>query len=84
MNMESLTYDADGLRMVGQLYDDGIASGQRPGVLVFPEGLGLNDHARSRAKQLAEMGYVALACDLHGEGRVLGLAEHDEAMGHRS
>jgi dienelactone hydrolase len=80
MNTESLTYEADGLRMVSHFYYDGSKSGRRPGVLVFPEGLGLNDHARSRAERLAEMGWVALACDLHGEGRVLGLDEHDEAM----
>jgi dienelactone hydrolase len=40
-------------------------------VLVFPEAFGLGPHAESRAERLAGLGYVALACDLHGEGRVL-------------
>jgi dienelactone hydrolase len=36
---------------------------------VFPEAFGLGDHSIDRAKQLANLGFVALACDLHGEGR---------------
>ena len=45
-------------------------TGKRPGVVVFPEAFGLNDHARSRARRLAERGYAALAADLHGGGQV--------------
>ncbi len=48
-------------------YDDGI-QGRRPGVLVVHEWTGLNDYARSRAKQLAELGYVAFAVDMYGKG----------------
>jgi dienelactone hydrolase len=70
MNIETLTYEADGLRMVSRLYYDGRGGEARPGVLVFPEAFGLGDHAVSRAERLAGLGYVALACDLHGEGRV--------------
>ena len=71
MRSEVVTYDADGLRMIGHVYDVERREGARPGVLVFPEIFGLGDHAKSRAARLAELGYVALACDLHGEGRVL-------------
>jgi dienelactone hydrolase len=42
---------------------------KRPGVLVVHEWWGLNDYTRSRAKQLAEAGYVALAIDMYGEGK---------------
>jgi dienelactone hydrolase len=49
-------------------YDDAV-TGPRPGVLVVHEWWGLNDYARSRAKQLAELGYVAFAADIYGEGR---------------
>lgn len=66
MQMEPILYAADGLNMRSELYV-GTGEGRRPGVLVFPEAFGLSDHARSRAQRLAEMGYVALACDLHGE-----------------
>ena len=79
MQTETLTYEADGLQMVSHLYHDKQTDGRRPGVLVFPEAFGLGDHAKSRAERLASLGYVALACDLHGDGRVV----HDlsEALG---
>ena len=72
MNTETLTYEADGLHMVSRLYYDGRGGEARPGVLVFPEAFGLGGHATSRAERLAGLGYIALACDLHGEGRVFG------------
>ena len=49
-------------------YDDAV-EGPRPGVLVVHEWWGLNDYARSRAKQLAELGYVALAVDMYGDAK---------------
>ena len=45
------------------------AAGPRPRVLVFHEGLGLNEFAMERARRLAELGYVALAADMFGERR---------------
>jgi dienelactone hydrolase len=39
---------------------------RRPAVLIGPEGTGLNDFQRRRADALAELGYVALAFDIHG------------------
>lgn len=70
MRTETLNYEADGLSMISHLYIGDEGSGPRPGVLVFPEAFGLGEHAKSRAERLARMGYVALACDLHGEGRI--------------
>ncbi len=70
MRHETLTYQADGLTMKSQLFFEP-ASEPRAGVLVFPEAFGLGEHAISRAERLAALGYVALACDLHGEGRVV-------------
>ncbi len=61
----SIEYAADGLTMVGHLAFP-TATGRRPAVLVGPEGTGLNDFQRHRADALAELGYVALAFDLHG------------------
>jgi dienelactone hydrolase len=69
MKHQILTYPADGLAMQSQLFFEP-GSGPRPGVLVFPEAYGLNSHALSRAEKLASLGYIALACDLHGDGRV--------------
>ncbi|MFF1799405.1 dienelactone hydrolase family protein, partial [Kitasatospora sp. NPDC058263] len=63
----TVTYPADGLTMAGHL---ALPAGvdRRPAVLIGPEGPGLNDFQRHRADALAELGYVALAFDLHGGG----------------
>jgi dienelactone hydrolase len=70
MQRETLTYQADGLTLKSELFFEP-RSGARAGVLVFPEAYGLNPHALERAERLASLGYVALACDLHGEARVV-------------
>jgi len=62
-------YDADGVTLQGYLaYDDSI-KGKRPGVLVVHEWWGHNEYARKRVRMLADMGYVALAVDMYGEGK---------------
>ena len=71
MESQVLKYEVDGLQMESHLYYDKNASGSRPGVLVFPEAMGLGDHAKGKAQRLAKAGYVALACDLHGKGTVM-------------
>lgn len=48
-------------------YDDSFTA-PRPGVLVVHEWWGLNDYIRSRALQLASLGYVAFAADIYGQG----------------
>ncbi|MFJ7326066.1 dienelactone hydrolase family protein [Streptomyces cyaneofuscatus] len=70
ISTRTVAYPADGLMMIGHLaLPAGV--GRRPGVLLGPEGMGLSDVERRRADALAELGYVALAFDLHG-GRYLG------------
>src|SRR5690348_5759845 len=67
---ETVKYKAGDTEFVGYLaYDDAAGAGKRPGVLVAPEWIGLNDYARSRARQLAELGYVAFALDPYGNGK---------------
>ncbi|MFI1096034.1 dienelactone hydrolase family protein [Streptomyces sp. NPDC020917] len=65
----TVAYPADGLMMSGHLAIPA-GTGRRPAVLLGPEGPGLSDVERGRADALAELGYVALAFDLHG-GRYL-------------
>jgi dienelactone hydrolase len=50
------------------VYDDA-GSAKRPGIVVYPEWWGLNDYAKHRAQMLAELGYVAMAVDLFGNGQ---------------
>ncbi|MCB1236411.1 MAG: dienelactone hydrolase family protein [Verrucomicrobiae bacterium] len=73
-----VTYRAGDTVLKGYLaYDDAI-SGKRPGVLVVHEWWGHNDYARDRARMLAELGYVALAVDMYGDGKT---AEHPKDAG---
>jgi dienelactone hydrolase len=81
MHTETVEYHADGLRMLGHLAFDSAHGGPKPGILVFPEAFGLSQHAMSRAERLASLGYVALACDLHGEQYITtGLQEAMELL----
>jgi dienelactone hydrolase len=52
----------------GFLAYDANQVGKRPGVLIVHEWVGINDYVRGRARQLAEMGYVAFAPDIYGKG----------------
>jgi dienelactone hydrolase len=65
-----LTYEADGVRMMGYLALDDARSGARPAVLIAPEAPGLDDYNRERCRRMAEIGFVALALDFNGEGFV--------------
>lgn len=50
-------------------YDDSVpAEAKRPGVLVCHPWWGVDAYVESRAKQLAELGYVAFALDVFGKG----------------
>jgi len=72
-------YEYEGTKLKGFLAYDDSSKDKKPGVLVFPEWWGLNDYAKNRAKQLAEMGYVAFAADLYGEGKVIDTAHPEDA-----
>jgi dienelactone hydrolase len=61
----TVEYPADDLTMIGHLALPA-GDGRRPAVLLGPEGTGLDDVQRRRADDLAELGYVALAFDIHG------------------
>ena len=78
MRTETVTYEADGLHFKSELYVEA-GTEPKPGVLVFPEAFGLGDHARHRAEGLAKLGYAALACDIHGNGRLV--SDLGEALG---
>lgn len=66
----AIEYQVDGTEFTGHLYWDDAQSGKRPGVLVVHEWWGLNDYAKKRAQMLAELGYVAFAVDMYGNGQV--------------
>ena len=49
LHNETLTYEADGLRMRSQLFFEP-GNARNPGVLVFPEAFGLSEHAVGKAE----------------------------------
>lgn len=75
MQVVTLNYITEaGVSLNSRLYlPDGATDervGEFPAVLVFPEWWGLSDHVQERAQALAKLGYVALAVDMYGEGRI--------------
>src|SRR5438132_5793946 len=66
---KEVEYREGGTVLKGFVAWDDAVKGKRPGVLVVHEWWGLNDHAKERADMLAKLGYVALACDMYGDGK---------------
>ncbi len=66
---ETVKYKAGEVEAQGFLAYNDKVSAKRPGIVVVPEWWGLNDYAKGRAKQLAELGYIALAADIYGDAK---------------
>lgn len=69
LKKENVKYNIDTLKMESYVVFDENLKEKRPMILVIPEWWGLNDYAKNRAKQLAEMGYVAMAVDMYGNAQ---------------
>lgn len=54
--------------------------GELPVVFVLPEWWGLTDYVKGRAKQLADLGYYAVAVDYYGEGKVVDTPEEAQQL----
>jgi dienelactone hydrolase len=67
---EAVHYESNGTKLTGYLYYDDAKTDKRPGVMVVHEWWGLNDYAKHRAEMLADLGYVAFAADMYGDGKV--------------
>lgn len=74
----TLEYRHGGAVLEGHLAYDDAARGKRPGVLVIHEWMGLTDYEQRRTRELAQLGYVALAADIYGRG--VRPANREEAM----
>ena len=70
MKEETITFTADSANLHAfVVYNDSV-KGKRPAILVLPEWWGLNDYPKMRARELAKLGYVAMAVDVYGDGKV--------------
>ena len=62
-------YPFNGHQSHGYIAYDENRNGIRPIVVIIPEWWGLTDYIKSRAKQLAELGFFAIGADLFGDGK---------------
>jgi dienelactone hydrolase len=75
---ENITYSLDTVNMNGYVVYDENKEGMRPAVIVVHEWWGLNDYAKMRARELAKLGYIAMAMDMFGNGRT---ADNQDSAG---
>ena len=68
---EDLTYSENGKIFKSLLAFDKSKAGKLPVVFIIPEWWGMNDYVKNRAKQLADLGYMAIAVDMYGDGKVV-------------
>jgi len=68
---EKVKYKDGKTKLVGYMAYDDSFEGKRPAVMVVHEWWGLNDNAKKRAEMLAELGYLAFAVDMYGNGKVI-------------
>lgn len=81
IKIQTIEYKHGDTTMKGILaYDDAARADQkRPGVLVCHEWWGCNEYSEMRARKLAELGYVAFALDVYGDGRTTVKADEASA-----
>ena len=61
---------ADGVVQKSYVAYDSKIKGKRAAILVVPEWWGCNEYVRMRANMLAELGYIAIAVDMYGDGKM--------------
>ncbi len=67
---ENITYSSgDSVTMNGYVVYDENMEGVRPAILVVHEWWGVNDYSKMRARELAKLGYIAMAIDMYGNGK---------------
>jgi dienelactone hydrolase len=66
---ENITYTGDNTTMNGYVVYNSASDRKRPAVIVVHEWWGMNDYTKMRARELAKLGYVAMAVDVYGNGK---------------
>lgn len=77
---EEVVYNVDGENYKSFVAYDASIDHPRPVVMVLPEWWGLNDYAKTRAKDLAGLGYFAMAVDFYGNGKVATTPEEAQKL----
>ncbi|OQP62692.1 dienelactone hydrolase [Niastella vici] len=63
-----ISFAGDSTTMNGYVAYDTSIDTKRPAILIIPEWWGLNDYPKMRARELAKLGYIAMAMDMYGNG----------------
>lgn len=66
LSTETINYSHNGTDFQGYLAKPANLDDPRPGVMIVHQWMGLGAYEKKRARQLAEMGYVAFAVDVYG------------------
>lgn len=77
---EPVSYTVGNQTFDGYVAYDAGSTARRPVVLVVPEWWGLTDYPRMRARQLAAMGYLAMAVDMYGGGKTAANPEEAQNL----
>jgi dienelactone hydrolase len=67
---EDASYAIDSMKANSFVAYDKAKKGPLPVVLIIPEWWGLNDYAKMRAREVARLGYFAMAVDMYGDRKV--------------
>jgi len=68
MIAKDFEYRSSDLACEGYLAYEESSDIKRPAILVVPNWMGIRDFAKEKCKELASLGYIALAVDVYGKG----------------
>lgn len=67
---EEVTYTDGAVTLKGYVAYNEKQQGKRPAIIVVPEWWGCTEYTRMRARMLAGLGYIAIAADMYGDGKI--------------
>jgi dienelactone hydrolase len=67
---KNLEYQHEGQKYEAFVTWDDTLTAKAPAVLVVHDWMGIGDYSKRRARELAAMGYVAMAADVYGKGKL--------------
>lgn len=68
ITLEKVEYKSGDKTFEGIVAYDTAIKGKKPGVIVFPNWMGVSSETESKITALAKLGYVAMAADVYGKG----------------
>ena len=66
--LKEIAYSDTNQKLSGFLGVPKTVLNDKPGVLILPAWMGIDDHAKSSATQLSNLGYYTFVADIYGEG----------------